>query len=33
VFSADVRVIEQASFFLGENNDPACPVCKPFEQL
>jgi hypothetical protein len=30
---ANVRVIEQAGFFLGENYDSASPVCKSFEQL
>ena len=33
VFRTDVRVIEQAGFFLGENYDSASPICKPFEQF
>ncbi len=32
VLGADVVVIEQASFFLGQYNDPAGSVCKSFEQ-
>jgi hypothetical protein len=33
VLGADVRVIEQAGFFLGENYDPSSPIRKSFKQL
>ena len=32
VLGADVVVVQQARFFLGQNHDPACPIGKPFEQ-
>ena len=32
VLGADVGVIEKTRLFLGENNNPAGPVCKTFEQ-
>jgi hypothetical protein len=31
VLGADVTVVQQTRFFLGENNDPAGPVCEAFE--
>ena len=33
VLGADVVVVEQPRFFLGQNHDPACPVGEPLEQL
>ena len=33
VFGADVAVVEQPRFFLGEHNDSSCPVGKSFEHL
>ncbi len=32
VLGADVGVVEETRLFLGEYNDPAGSVCKPFEQ-
>ena len=31
VFGADVAVVEQARFFLGEHDDSTGPVCEAFE--
>jgi len=32
VLRPDVVVVEQPRLFLGEDNDPAGPIGKPFEQ-
>ena len=32
VLGADVVVVEEPSFLLGQNNDPSGSVCKSFEQ-
>ena len=33
VLGADVRVVEQARFFLRQHHDPAGPIGKPFKHL